>query len=619
MTLAEKIRRLPEAPGCYLYRDSSGAIIYIGKAKNLRHRVRQYFHASRWRDVKTSELVAQIADLEYIVTDTEVEALILESHLIKQHQPRFNALLKDDKHYPHLKLTINEPFPRVLKVRKIERDGALYFGPYLPASLADQLLDLIQREFRLRPCSDEVFHTYRRKGRPCLQYQIKRCLGPCVEGLFGREQYWEAVRDVRMFLEGRNRDLAQSLRERMERAAEELRFEAAARYRDLLRVVERLSEEQKMALTTEVDADIFGLHTDGRRLALCLFTMRAGKIIGKRDFYWEELPPGDLGGFLAQVLVQYYAAGDYVPAEIVLPIPIEDRPLIENWLSQKKGRRVRVYEPKRGMRRDLVALATQNAKLAFEERFRVLRPEMSRVLEEVARALDLPRRPERIEAFDVSHLQGAEMVASLVVCDSGTMRKSEYRQYIVRTAREGDDYAALREVVHRRYARLLRAARPLPDLVLIDGGKGQLRAAVEALEALNLRELPVAAIAKREEVLYVKGQTDPLVLDRHSPALHLIQMIRDEAHRFAVTFHRRRRRQRDFASELLAIPGIGEKRKELLLRNFGSVSRIRRATIQELRPFVGEQLARRIVEHFAASERSSEEETGVLEIGPPSG
>ncbi|GBC78104.1 UvrABC system protein C [bacterium HR08] len=619
MTLAEKIRRLPEAPGCYLYRDSTGAIIYIGKAKNLRHRVRQYFHASRWRDVKTAELVAQIADLEYIVTDTEIEALILESHLIKQHQPRFNALLKDDKHYPHLKLTINEPFPRVLKVRRIERDGALYFGPYLPASLADQLLDLIQREFRLRPCSDEVFHTYRRKGRPCLQYQIKRCLGPCVEGLFGREPYWEAVRDVRMFLEGKNRDLAQSLRERMERAAEELRFEAAARYRDLLRVVERLSEEQKMALTTEVDADIFGLHTDGRRLALYLFTMRAGKIIGKRDFYWEALPPGDLGGFLAQVLVQYYAAGEYVPAEIVLPVPIEDRPLIEQWLSQKKGRRVRVYEPKRGMKRELVALAAQNAKLAFEEHFRVLRPEAPDVLQDVARALNLPRLPERIEAFDVSHLRGTEMVASLVVCEGGTMRKSEYRQYLVRTAREGDDYAALREVVHRRYARLLREARPLPDLVLIDGGRGQLRAAVEALEALNLGELPVAAIAKREEILYVKGWADPLILDRHSPALHLIQMIRDEAHRFAVTFHRRRRRQRDFASELLAIPGIGEKRKELLLRNFGSVSRIRRATIEELRPFVGERLARRIVEHFAASERPSEEEAGILEIGSPSG
>jgi excinuclease ABC subunit C len=614
MTVSEKIRRLPETPGCYLYRDHAGTVIYVGKAKNLRHRVRQYFQASRRQDVKTSELVAHIADLDYIVTDTELEALILESHLIKQYQPRFNALLKDDKHYPHLKLTITEPFPRVVKVRKIERDGALYFGPYLPASLADEVLDLIHREFRLRPCSDEVFHTYRRKGRPCLQYQIKRCLGPCVEGLFGREAYWEAVRDVRMFLEGKNRDLARSLRERMERAAEELRFEAAARYRDLLRVVERLGEEQKMALTTEVDADIFGLHTDGRRLALYLFTMRGGKIVGKRDFYWEELPPEDLRRFLAQVLVQYYAAGDYVPAEVVLPVPIEDRPLIEQWLSAKRGQRVQVYEPKRGTKRELVALATQNAKLAFQERFREPGPEPARVVEELARAMGLPRSPERIEAFDVSHLQGAEMVASLVVCEGGTMRTREYRCYIVKTAREGDDYGALREVVHRRYARVLREARPLPDLVLIDGGKGQLRAAVEALEALNLGDLPVAAIAKREEILYVKGRGDPIVLDRHSPALHLIQRIRDEAHRFAVTFHRRRRRRRDFTSELLAIPGIGERRRDLLLRNFGSLSRIRRATVEELRPFVGESLARRIVEHFAAAGRPSEKERGLWDF-----
>lgn len=619
MTLAEKIRRLPEAPGCYLYRDSAGEVIYIGKAKNLRHRVRQYFQSSRWQDAKTSELVAHIADLEYIVTDTEVEALILESHLIKQYQPRFNALLKDDKHYPHLKLTINEPFPRVVKVRKIERDGALYFGPYLPASLADQVLDLIQREFRLRPCSDEVFYAYQRKGRPCLQYQIRRCLGPCVEGLFGRDQYWEAVRDVRLFLEGKNRDLARSLRERMEQAAEELRFEAAARYRDLLRVVERLGEEQKMALTTEVDADIFGLHTDGRRLTLYLFTMREGKIVGKRDFHWEKLPPGDLGRFLTQVLVQYYEAGDYVPAEIVLPCAVEDRQLIERWLSAKKGRRVHVVEPKRGVKRELVALATQNAKLAFEERFRVRRPEMSQVLEELARVLQLPRPPERIEAFDVSHLQGTEMVASLVVCENGAMRKDQYRHYLVKTAREGDDYGALREVVHRRYARVLREARSLPDLVLIDGGKGQLHAALEALEELNLATLPVAALAKREELLYIKERAEPLLLERHSPALHLIQMIRDEAHRFAVMFHRRRRRQRDFASELLAIPGIGERRKELLLRNFRSVARIRRATIEELRPLVGEQLARRIVEHFAASRPSSEEETGTLEFGLLSG
>jgi excinuclease ABC subunit C len=600
MTLGEKLNQLPTSSGCYLYRDSAGEVIYIGKAKNLRNRIRQYFHASRPHDVKTSELVAHITDLEYIVTDNEVEALVLESNLIKRYKPRYNVLLKDDKQYPHLKLTVNEPYPRVLKVRKLEKDGALYFGPYLPGSLADGVLDLIKREFQLRPCSDEVFQLYQRRGRPCLQYQIKRCLGPCVHGLFSLEQYQEAVQDVRLFLEGKKRDLVAGLRERMERASDELRFEAAARCRDLIQVVERLGEEQKMAQASAVDVDIFGVHADGAKLALCLFTMREGRIVGKRDFYWEDLTDLDAAKFLSQVLVQYYSASEYLPAEIHLPVAIDDRRLIEQWLSEKRGRRVYVLNPKRGPKRDLVALAGQNAKLAFGQRFRTLRPDMKAVLDELAELLDLPQSLRRIEAFDISNIQGSDSVASMVVCENGAMKKSDYRRFIIKTVRGADDFASMREVVARRYSRLLKEKKPLPDLVLIDGGKGQLHAAVEALNELGLVSQPVAAIAKREELLFVKGREDePLAIDRRSPVLHLIQMIRDEAHRFAVTYHRWRRHKRDFASELLEIPGIGERRKNVLLRNLGSVKRIRQAKLEELRPFVGEELAERIVEHFS--------------------
>lgn len=606
MMLREKIRHLPSSPGCYLYRDGAGDVIYVGKAKNLRHRVRQYFQSSRPQDIKTSELVAQIADLEYIVTDTEVEALILENHLIKRYQPRFNVLLKDDTYYPHLKLTVNEPYPRVLKVRRVEKDGALYFGPYLPASLADRLLELIHREFHLRPCSNEVFQMYQRRGRPCLQYHIKRCLGPCVHGLFSLDQYEEAVRDVKLFLEGKDEALVESLRLRMEQAAEQLRFEAAARYRDLLRVVQQVRQDQKMVLACDIDIDVFGYYADGPRVALSLFTVREGKVIGKRDFFWEGVEAFRPEAFLSEVLTQYYAGAEYVPAEIHLPVALEDRRLIESWLSEKRGRRVHIRDPRRGLKRDLVDLVMRNARLAFEQRFRVGAPAMKTVLAALAEALDLPQLPRRIEAFDISTLQGSETVASLVVCEDGVMKKSDYRRFIIKTASCPDDYAAMREVVHRRYCRLLREGRELPDLVLVDGGKGQLTAAVGALNDLGLIHQPVAAIAKREEILFVKGREDePLRLDRRSPVLHLIQMIRDEAHRFAVTFHRRRRQHRDFASELLAIPGIGEIRKNRLLRNLGSLDRIRRASVEELRPFVGEELARRIVAHFS-SQRDAE-------------
>ncbi len=599
MSLAEKLSTLPTCPGCYLHKDAHGTVIYVGKAKNLRHRVRSYFQSSRHHDPKTQALVAHIADVEFIVTDTEVEALVLESNLIKQYKPRYNVLLKDDKQYPHLKLTLNEPFPRVIKTRRVLNDGALYHGPYLPASLAHQTLKLVNQMFQLRTCDIEIDG---KRDRPCLEYHIKRCLGPCVRELCGPAEYAEAVRDVKLFFEGKNKQLVAELQARMERAAEELRFEQAARYRDQLRLIERLGETQKMMLKNAADVDIFGYHRDGARLALQLFTMREGRIIGRREFFWEDLPPGDgfdPAAFLGEALTQYYALGNYVPHEVHAPHDFADRDVLEAFLSARRSAKVRILTPQRGQKRELIELVERNARVAFDQRFRTLKPDMADVLDELTDLLALPRFPARIECFDISHIQGAEAVASLVVFENGQPAKDEYRKFRIKTATGGDDFAAMREVVGRRYARLLREAKNLPDLVIVDGGKGQLSAAAQALRELDLEALPLAAIAKREELIFVKGrESDPLRLERHSPLLHLIQAIRDEAHRFAVTFHRQRRTLRDFDSELLAIPGVGPKLKNRLLRNLGSLENIRRASIAELTPFVGVQRARAIWQHF---------------------
>ncbi|OYT71541.1 MAG: excinuclease ABC subunit C [Chloracidobacterium sp. CP2_5A] len=599
MSLAEKLSSLPTCPGCYLHKDARGAVIYVGKAKSLRARVRSYFQSSRQHDPKTRELVARIRDFEFIVTDTEVEALVLESNLIKQYKPRYNILLKDDKQYPHLKLTLNEPFPRVMRTRRVLNDGALYHGPYLPASLARETLKLVNQMFQLRTCEIEIDG---KRERPCLEYHIKRCLGPCVRDLCGKADYAEAVRDVKLFFEGKHKELLAELEARMLRASEELRFEQAARYRDQIRLVERLRETQKMLLKNAADVDIFGYHRAGARLALQLFTMREGRIIGRREFFWEDLPAGDAfdaPSFLGEALTQYYALGNYVPHEIHAPHDFADRDVLEAFLSARRAAKVRILTPQRGQKRELVELVERNARVAFDQRFRTLKPDLACALDELADLLELPRFPARIECFDISHIQGAEAVAALVVCENGQPAKDEYRKFRIKTAPGGDDFASMREVVRRRYERLLREERPLPDLVIVDGGRGQLSAAAQALRELDLEALPLASIAKREEIIFVKGrESDPIQLERHSPILRLVQMIRDEAHRCAVAFHRQRRALRDFDSELLAIPGIGPKLKNRLLRNLGSLDNIRRAGIAEMIPFVGEPRARAIWQHF---------------------
>jgi excinuclease ABC subunit C len=624
VTLDEKLKEIPRSPGVYLYKDAAGKIIYIGKAKNLRNRVRSYFQGGRSSadfsyDLKTAELVRQIADVEIIVTDNEVEAFILEATLVKQHQPYFNYKLKDDKSYPHLKLTINEPFPKCVITRRIQNDGALYFGPFLPASMARRTIDLINRTFQLRTCDIEIDG---KAPRPCLEYHIKRCLGPCVKGLCAPEEYQEAVRDVRLLLEGRNTELSGMLEERMLHASEDLRYELAAKYRDLRKTVIKLSEQQKMATTGESDIDIFGYYREGKRLALQLFTMREGDIVGRREFFWEDLPEADFNPaeFLSEVLAQYYSSGtdgppvnhardaratQFVPREIHVPIEFNDRALLEKALSERKGRRVHITAPQRGEKRDMIDLVEKNAKLAFEQRFRVLKPDMKRVLEEMQETLELPRFPARIESFDISHIQGAENVAGMVVNENGKMNRNEYRKFKIRSVEGANDFASMHEAVLRRYRRVRDEEKSLPDLIMIDGGKGQLNAAAEAMRELDLEAVPMIGVVKpplrHNDVAYllVKGREDePIYLDPHSQILRLIQMIRDETHRYAITYHRKRRELRDFTSELSAIPGVGEKRKTRLLRQFGSIQKISLATVEELAPFVGRKTASEIVDHF---------------------
>jgi excinuclease ABC subunit C len=606
-SIDEKLQLLPPRPGCYLHKNLKGEIIYVGKAKNLRSRVRHYFQSARDVDIKTVELIARIADFDFIATDTEAEALALESNLIKQYKPRFNVLLKDDKSYPHIKVTVKHIFPRIHKTRHLEKDGSCYFGPYLPGNLADRTVTLVNREFQLRTCSDEVFDVYKRAGRPCMEYQIKRCLGPCQKDLCTPPQYREAVNDALLMLEGKTRELAADLEKRMEQASQEQRYEIAAKYRDQLRTVRSISEQQKMTSGDEVDVDIFGYYREAHQIALQLFTMRGGKIVGRREFFWEDLPVEgfDPSEFLGQVLLQYYTSGNYVPVEIHVPVDWEDREILEQLLSEQRRHRVHILDPQRGPKRELIDLVEKNAKLGFEQRFRIVQPDMGRVLEELQEALGLPFYPRRIESFDISNIQGSENVAAMVVCEEGALKKADYRKFVIRGVEGADDFASMREVVGRRYARLLKEKRQLPDLVFIDGGKGQLSAASAALHELGLSDLPMVGIVKprgrHSEIshLLVKGrEDDPIVLERGSRALRLVLMIRDETHRFAISYHRHKREMRDFDSELTSIPGVGDKIRDRLLRNFGSLKRVAQASEAELRPFVGRKQAERIVAHF---------------------
>ncbi len=617
MDLHQKIRSLPASPGVYLYKNADGQTIYVGKANNLRSRVRSYFLEGAAANAKTGSLLREAVDLDYVVVDNEKEALALENNLIKQKKPRYNILLRDDKTYPYIKLTIGERYPRVFPTRRLRKDGSLYFGPYFPTSLAYRIVDLIHRHFMIPSCKLDLNRYY---PRPCLQYYIGRCLGPCVEGLTTPERYAEAVHDVKMFLEGHGADLSRSLHQRMNAAAEREQYELAAKYRDLISTLELLEQKQRIAAVDGDDADVFGYHYETEMLAVNLFHMRGGKIVDKREFFWEEFPPQqvlsgtsdsremvggafDPGEFFSSLLKQVYLDQQYVPHTIYVPVDFEDRPTLEEMLSEGQKRHVQIHVPQRGEKRSLVDLVGQNAKQAFDQRFRVMKPAAKAIQEALQDALMLPELPKRIECFDISHIQGAETVASMVVWESGKIKKSDYRKFIIRSVEGVDDFAAMREVVTRRYKRLQENKEDMPSLVLIDGGIGQLHAAAEALESLGIVNQPLASIAKREEIIYVQGQEDdPVMLDRHSPVLHLVQLIRDEAHRFAVTFHRKRRLMRDRKTELLDIPGVGARTTKRLLQHFGSLQAVKDADLAALTSVVNRPQAEAILRHFRKDE-----------------
>jgi excinuclease ABC subunit C len=611
---------LPESPGVYLFKDAMGNVLYVGKAASLRSRVRSYFLESSWVNAKTGSLAREIADLETILVGNEREALALEHNLIKQYCPKFNVMLRDDKTYPYIKFTASEKFPRVYFTRRIKKDGSLYFGPFFPAGLARRILHFVHKRFLVPSCTVDLTRSH---PRPCLQYYIHRCLGPCVTGLTTDERYAEASRDVRLFLEGRRHDLIKSLEARMMAAAEKEQFEQAAAYRDLLRTLEDIEERQRIAATQGDDTDVLAYYAEPPLVAANLFHLRGGRVVDRREFYWEDLEEFDPQEFVPSLLKQLYLEAEYLPKAIHVPIDFDDRELLEETLAERAGHKVEIFTPQRGSKRSFLDLVANNAKHSFEQRFRVMKPSSKAIGEALQNALNLPEEPRRIESFDISHIQGTDTVASMVVWENGRMKKSDYRKFIIRgdegrpveagaetrdeSADNGrpysknDDFASMREAVTRRYRRLQEEKQSLPSLILIDGGIGQLHAAAHALDSLQIINQPLASIAKKEEILYVFGQEDePVVLEHHSPVLHLIQQIRDETHRFAVTFHRARRAKRQTKSALTGIPGIGPLTSRKLLREFGSVANVRRAGLEKVSQIIPRKTAEKLFEQLGA-------------------
>lgn len=599
LALQDKLAQLPGRPGVYLFKDAAGTVLYVGKARVLRDRVRSYFQASRPVDVWRAHLVAQIADLELVVTDSEMEALALENNLIKRHQPAYNVRLRDDKNHPYLKLTLAEEYPRLHVVRRPREDGNAYGGPYIPASLGRKTASLARRLFGIRTCKETLNG---RRPRPCLQYQIGRCLAPCVAEICTSDRYRRAAEDARLFLEGRTDEVTRRLRDEMAAAAGEERYETAASLRDQLQALVRLEAPQKITTTELDERDLFGAHVEGDRAAVQAFCVRDGKVVAREGFLLDRLAEPE--SVLAQALQQYYADGRYVPREVVVPGELEDRELLEAWLTARRGTQVRIHAPQRGEKLRLLELVVTNARLAFELEWKQPRQQAQELLRALRDVLDLDSEPQRIECFDISNIQGSDVVASMVVFEKGVAKKSGYRKFRIRSLSGlPDDFASMREVVGRRYRRLLEEGKELPELVLVDGGKGQLGAAIAALDELGLGEQAVASLAKREELVFVRGRDEPIVLEHHSPVLQLVQRVRDEAHRFAVGYHRSVRSRRTLASELDAIPGIGAARRRKLLSAFGSLRGVRGAAEAELAGVVGKAIAARLRAHFDAAPR----------------
>lgn len=606
--IAEKLKSLPARPGVYLMKDARGRIIYIGKAKVLKNRVRSYFQTIDWRkQPKVAALVRRIDDFDYVVTATEVEALILEGNLIKQHKPRYNVLLKDDKAFPFIKLT-NEPFPQVVVTRKIVKDGARYFGPYTDGKAMRRTLDLVRKAFPLRTCTNA--NVWPSLDRPCLDYYIKRCPGPC-KGHIGEAGYAEIVDQVCQFLSGKKQALIHQLKERMTQASGQLQFELAARLRDQIRAIDSAVIKQRVVTYEDVDRDAVGFVRDGEDVCMAVLQIREGKLLGKDHFFLTAREEAGDHETLGAFLTQYYLAAQLLPSELLLPCEPDDADALRAWLSDRRNARVTLTVPQRGDKAALVRLARQNAELQLgahlmkktEARERRSIPPAVLTLQADLR---LEQPPRRIETFDISNIQGADPVASMVCFVDGRPRKSDYRKFVIKDTIGPNDFAMMREVVGRRYRRLLDENRPLPDLVLIDGGKGQLSSAKQVLDELGLVDLPVIGLAKRLEEVFMPGQSDPILIPKTSPALKLLMQARDEAHRFAVAFHRERRGKRMVRSALDAVPGVGSKRRQTLLKAFGSVERIRACTLEELNAVhgLGRDAAEKVYRHFHPEENA---------------
>ena len=608
MTLEEKLARVPDRPGVYIYRDAKQQVLYVGKAASLRSRVRSYFRGSRARglstpradarpgDPKTDALVRQIRDLEYVVTDNELEALMLEANLVRRHRPRYNIILRDDKHYPFLRLTTDEDFPRLIVARRVQDDGATYYGPFYPATAMRETLRLARQLFPLRTCSIAIDGGL---DRPCIQYAIHRCNAPCT-GWETREGYAKTVREVMRFLEGKDEDLALRLTREMEGAAQEMKFERAAVLRDQIQSLNKVRERQKIISTDEVDQDVIGVVRQGGDACVEVFFVRHGRLVGQEPFFLDKVSGWSDGEILSAFVRQFYGKSVTPAPEILVSEAIPEAELVAEWLSSLASRHVQLTAPQRGVRRQFVSMAEENAALALQNHLLSRDDRQQVVLEELARALNLPAPPNRIEGYDISNIQGTEQVGSLVVWENGGLKKDDYKRFRIRSVAGADDFASLREVLGRRFAKALEQGGVLPDLVLIDGGRGQLNAGLKALQDLGLDWIPVAALAKRQEEVYVNESLHPLVLDPTSPALHTLQKIRDEAHRFAITYHKKLRARRTLQSELDAIAGVGPTIRTSLLKTLGSARRVRESSVAELAavPKVTPKLAQRIFAHF---------------------
>lgn len=569
-----------------MFENKSGEIIYVGKAASLKRRVNSYFQSDKHQPPKVRVMMQQVTDLQYIVTDSEVEALILECNLIKEHRPKYNVNLKDDKHYPYLKITLGEEFPRIMVTRSMQKDGSRYFGPYTRAGAMRETLKLLRSLFPVRTCKKV---DPREQSRPCLNAHIKRCLAPC-SGRVKPEEYGQVIREVILFLEGRQDDLIRDLEERMRQAAANLEFEKAAELRDQIAAIKEVLAHQKIVSDRQEDQDVLALARGRDKTCGQIFFIRGGKVVG-RDYFWLTSSPEETEkDIMTAFLKQYYSKVDFVPQEVILQVDVEDKEVIEEWLRRKRGKKVNLIVPRRGKKRQLVEMVAENARLTLEEAEKAAQQQLKKTqeaLRNLQKVLDLPRPPERIECYDISNFQGHAAVGSMVVFENGQPKNSDYRRFRIKGVQGPNDFACLQEVLERRFRRATNSAEDtsfsrLPDVIIIDGGKGQLTAALEVLERLGIKDIPVFALAKEEELIFRQGSSSPVKLPRDSSALHILQHIRDEAHRFAITYHRKLHRKESYGSILDEIPGIGPKRKRALLAHFGSVAHMRKATKEEL-------------------------------------